>query len=194
MKKSVLLVIDFINDIVDTKGKIAGAAEFVKDNHVIKNANQVIQFSRQNNIPAVFIKVGFHAGYPECPEHSPIFGYAKKQDALQLNTWGTEFHSTLNKNPDDLVIIKNRVSAFYATSLEAYLRANQIENLFICGVSTDMAVQLTAREAHDRDYKVTIIADACGAGSKENHENSLKLLQRIATIINTNELTSHGQK
>lgn len=189
MMKTALLVIDFINDIVHPDGKISGSAAYIKEHQVIENVNRAIHFARKNNIPIVFVKVGFNLNYLECPENSPIFSHAKKQQALKLNTWGTEFHEALDKQLHDLVIIKHRVSVFYSTSLEAYLRANQIQTLLIAGVSTDMAVQTTARDAHDRDYKVIIVADACGAASKEAHENALKLLQRLTVVTNTNDLT-----
>lgn len=186
--KTALLVLDFINDIVHPDGKIASSAGFIQEHHVIHHANAAIAFARKNKILCAFIKVGFSTDYQECPAESPIFGRVKQLQALQLNTWGTEFHAAIEITPKDLVIIKHRVSAFYATSLEAFLRANHISNLLIAGVSTDMAVQTTAREAHDRDYAVTIVADACGAASLEVHENTLKLLQRITVITESNKL------
>jgi ureidoacrylate peracid hydrolase len=109
---------------------------------------------------------------------------------LQLDTWGTEFHEKIDFHPNDLVLTKNRVSAFYCTPLEAFLRANKIQNIIFCGVSTDMAVQTTAREAHDRDYKVIIVKDACGSMSAEMHDGALQGLQRIALITSTHDLTT----
>lgn len=188
MKKTAVLLLDFINDIVHPQGKVASSAQYVQENKVIEKANQVINFARQHNLPIIFVKVGFNQGYPECPTHSPLFGRAKQMQALQLNAWSTEFHENIVIQPQDLIIIKHRVSAFYATALEAFLRANNIEQLIITGVSTDMAVQSTAREAHDRDYQTIIVADACGAANTENHENALKLLARIATIVDTTKL------
>jgi len=188
MKNTALLAIDFINDIVHLKGKIIDTATFVERNNVIENANQVITFARQNNIPIGFVKVGFSANYLECPAHSPVFGKVKERNAFQLNTWGTEFHEKLDVTLNDFIIVKHRVSAFYATALEPFLRAHQIQNLIICGVSTDMAVQTTAREAHDKDYKVVIVSNACGAGSSEVHESTLKSLQRLAQVVKSIEL------
>lgn len=51
-----------------------------------------------------------------------------------------------------------------------------------------MAVQTTAREAHDKDYKVMIVSNACGAGSSEIHESTLKSLQRLALVVKNTEL------
>lgn len=183
MLSSVLLVIDFINDIVHSEGKISGSASYVKDHKVIEHANKAISSARDRKIPILFVKVGFSANYLECPKNSPLFGKARQYQALKLNTWGTEFHEKLNFQPQDIVIVKHRVSAFYATDLEVFLRANQIQKLYFCGVSTDMAIQTTAREAHDRDYQVNIIKDACGAMTQELHENTLKSLERIAVIL-----------
>ena len=188
MKNTALLVIDFINDIVHPDGKVIATATFVEKNHVIENANRVITFAREHKIPIAFVKVGFSESYLECPAHSPVFGQAKEFKAFQLNTWGTEFHEKLDVKPNDFVIIKNRVSAFYATSLDPFLRANQIQNIILTGVSTDMAIQSTAREGHDRDYKVIIVSDACGAGSIESHEFTLKGLESIGVITETEKL------
>lgn len=191
--KTALLIIDFINDIIHPDGKIAASANFIKEQHVIEQANKLITFARGKSIPTVFVKVGFSKSYIDCSETSPVFGRVKQLGALQLNTWGTEFHEELNFNPGDFTIVKPRVSAFYATSLEAFLRANQIQHLVIAGVSIDMAVQTTARDAHDRDYKVTVIADACGAASLEVHENVLKLLSKITTITTSEQIINSGE-
>lgn len=190
MKKSALIVIDFINDIVHKDSIMGTTAQFVEQYKVIDRANDAMHFARAHGIPVVLVKVGFNAGYPECPPHSPVFANAKKFGKLQLNTWGTEFHEALQYHKDDLVITKHRVSPLYATDLETFLRANQIDTLFIAGVSTDMAVQTLAREAHDRDYQVNIIADACGAYTLEIHQFTLKCLERVAAIVHTTELNA----
>ena len=191
MNKTALLVIDFINDIVHPDGKISNAATYVKEQQVIERANQAITTARKQKIPILFVKVGFSANYLECPVSSPLFNRAKQLQALQLHTWGTEFHQALDIKPNDPVIVKHRVSAFYATGLEAFLRANQVQQLYICGVSTDMAIQTTAREAYDRDYQVVIIKDACGAMTQELHENAIKSLERLATVLSVSQLLKH---
>jgi len=51
-----------------------------------------------------------------------------------------------------------------------------------------MAVETLARELHDRDYKVIILEDACGAATKEIHEASILTLKRIADVCKTDQL------
>lgn len=190
MSNATLLVIDFINDIVNEKGKIPSCAAFVKENNIIQNANTAIKFARENGINPIFIKVGFESGYHELPKNSPVFGGAGKKDALKLGEWGTEFHEDLNYASTDSVIVKPRISPFYATQLEAFLRAAHIDTIFISGVSTNNAVQAAARDAHDRDYRVVILENACGAKNKEIHDNTLGLLKDFSTVCLVDDMKS----
>jgi len=186
--KTALLLLDFINDIVHPEGKIAGSAAEVARRGAIGNANRALETARAWGWLPVFVKVGFAAGYREMPSDSPIFGRAREFAALDLTGWGTAFHADLAVRAGDPVIVKPRIGAFYATGLEALLRAQRIERLVLCGVSTAWAVQAAAREGHDRDYAIVVVEDACAAGSEEEHAASIAMLQRIATIVASDRL------
>jgi ureidoacrylate peracid hydrolase len=188
MSKSLLLVIDFINEIVNPKAKTGVCAAHVAEKKVIDKANQAIAWARGKKMPIAHVKVGFSDDYIECPKKSPVFSKAAENGVLKLGEWGTEFHDDMDVRPEDKVIIKHRISAFYNTDLETVLRANGVETLYICGVSTNMAVELTSREAHDRDYQVVVIGDACGSSDEEMHQMALKVLTRIAKIVLVSEL------
>ncbi len=190
MSNTLMLSIDFINDIAHPDGKIASAKDFIKEHHTIENANTAIQYARDHNIPIAHVKVGFSENYLECPKWSPVFGKAAEYKALQLGTWGTEFIDTLQVEAVDAVITKHRVSAFYATDLETYLRANKIDTLIIFGLVTNNGVELTAREAHDRDYKVVIVEDACGAVTQDAHDHSIEFFTKIAKVGKAAELST----
>lgn len=178
-----LLVIDFINEIVHKDGKFGQYnAPYCTEHNVLENANKAIKAARKNHIPIAHVKVGFSKSYLECPESSPIFSNAKKFKALELDTWATEFHELMDVKDQDYVITKHRISAFYNTDLECVLRANRINEIIIIGVATHMTVELTAREAHDRDYIVTVLEDACGDGDLETHITSINSIRNIATV------------
>jgi len=183
-----LLVIDFINDIAHPNGKIARSAERIAKNKVIEKTNGAIAVARKRNWLLVFIKVGFHPGYPDCPKHSPLFGPAASHGALLLGTWGTHFHERLAVQASDLVVIKHRVSGFYATPLEALLRAQNVHRLVLTGTATNMAIEHTARDAHDRDYSVLILQDGCEAATDEAHRAALESMSRFSKIILTDAL------
>lgn len=185
-----LLIIDFINDIAHLKGKIARSAERIEKNKVIAKANQAMTYAREQNWQLILVKVGFHPGYPDCPKHSPLFGAAPTHGALLLGTWGTEFHEHLHVQPTDLVVVKHRVSCFYATHLEAILRAQIINRLVLSGTATNMAIEHTARDAHDRDYGVVVLQDACEAASEEAHKAALESMSRFSKIVSTEQFLS----
>lgn len=188
--KTALLVIDFINDITHADGKIPSCAAHVAECHAVQHANQALQYARAHSWLPILVKVGFSEGYLEQPKHSPVFGKAHAFGALKLGQWGTEFRDDLEVEPGDLVVVKPRISSFYSTSLDAALRANHIERLVVCGVSTTWAIQAVVRDAHDRDYHVVIIEDACAAANEEEHRVSIAQLSRIATITTAAQLSS----
>ncbi|UJF17306.1 cysteine hydrolase [Vibrio sp. SS-MA-C1-2] len=186
--KTALIVIDFINDIVHSNGKIPSCAEQVRENNVIEKANQAISWAKEKNVLTIFVKVGFDSNYHSQPKSSPIFGQADQYKALELNHWGTEFHQDLDFSDNDLIVIKPRINPFYNTQLDAILRVNKIDALLISGVSTTWAIQSIVRDGHDRDYQLTVIQDACAASTQIEHQASLEMISRLADCINVDTL------
>ncbi|MCL1127583.1 cysteine hydrolase family protein [Shewanella surugensis] len=186
--KTAIITLDLINDICHEKGKLAKYADRIENKNIINKMNQLTAWGRHRGELICHVRVGFNAHYKDGSSISPLFSGAKANNALALNAWGGDFCQTLNREADDVNIIKHRVSAFYGTDLDLILRANRIEKLILAGVSTSNAVELTAREAHDRDYQVTIVTDACEADTDEVHEASLRFLSRIARLLTVKEL------
>ena len=186
--KTALIVIDFINDIVHPEGKIPSCAEQVLTHSTIEAANRTLAWARKSNHLIIQVKVGFDAHYHAQPKRSPMFGKANEYGALNLQAWGTKFHEKLDVQDNDMIIVKPRVSPFYGTPLDAVLRANRVEKLIICGVSTTWAIQACVREAHDRDYELTIIEDACAAHTQDEHTTSIQTLQRLTAIKKSTDL------
>lgn len=185
--RTAFIGLDYIIDIMHPNGKIARCATQSYERQVIDKANQVLALADNKNWLKILVKVGFNEDYLNQPKNSPMFGKVHELGALQLGSEGTEFHTDLNTQ-GCLVLVKPRVSAFYGTSLDAALRANKIERVLIGGVSTSWAVQSTARDAHDRDYQVGIIEDLCSAGDLEEHQSSINLISKIASILTVNDL------
>jgi len=85
--------------------------------------------------------------------------------------------------PDEIVIDKPGFGAFYATDLELVLRAAGIASLVIAGVTTDICVHSTLREAVDRGFECTTVADACAAGEIGVHEAMLACIAGEGGIL-----------
>jgi nicotinamidase-related amidase len=184
MKKSLFLVMDMTNDLVSETG--ASAATYgvqVRERGVLEKTRKAIDAARKAGVAVGFVRVGFSPDYRECPPASPIFSGARKNGLFKLGTPGPETHPALGQTPADFDIVKHRVSPFYGTSLEPILRANGIERVILCGVSTNGVVHSGARDAHDRDYECIILEDCCAGVTPAEHDHAIACLGRYATIV-----------
>ena len=78
--------------------------------------------------------------------------------------------------PSEPVIDKPGKGAFFATDLDLMLRNGGIETLLVCGVTTEVCVHTTVREANDRGYRCIVVADCCGSYFPEFHEVGLRMI------------------
>jgi nicotinamidase-related amidase len=181
--KSIYLILDMQNDLVHADGPNGKSplGEQVRSRRVVENTAAALAKARQAGVAAGFVRVGFSAGYPECPKNSPVFSGAPKAGLFQLGQWGTAIHEALEQRTGDVQVVKHRVSPFYSTTLLAQLSAAGIERIYCSGVSTQAVVQATVRDGHDRDYEMIVLEDCCCAHSRQEHENSMASLQRFCT-------------
>jgi nicotinamidase-related amidase len=97
----------------------------------------------------------------------------------------------LSPQDDDIVIDKERYSAFYGTDLDEVLRAEGITDLIICGVMTNCGCEDTARDAFMRDYRVFVVADATATADPDLHVASLMGMAHSCAVISwTDELVA----
>lgn len=114
---------------------------------------------------------------------------------LETNNWvGSEEHrivAGLEPLPGELVVRKTSIGAFASTGLDHLLRCMGWDTLFMTGVSTNMCVETTAREAADRGYHVTMVEDGCATTRKELHEGTMQNFQRLfGRVRSTDQVVS----
>jgi nicotinamidase-related amidase len=85
--------------------------------------------------------------------------------------------------PNETVIYKPGKGAFYATELEAMLKAQGITHLFITGVTTEVCVQTTMREANDRGYECLIVEDCTESYFPEFKQSTLEMVRAQGGIV-----------
>ena len=98
---------------------------------------------------------------------------APRQKGLREGTWGIELIDEFGARPGEPVIDKSRPSSFYGTRLEPLLTAAGIRSLIICGVTTNICVETTARDASQRGYDTYVVEDATGEFELSRHWHSL---------------------
>ena len=81
------------------------------------------------------------------------------------------------------VVDKPGKGAFHATDLHAILHNHGIENLIVCGVTTEVCVHTTVREANDRGYRCIVPGDCCGSYFPEFHDVGLRMIKAQGGIF-----------
>lgn len=134
---------------------------------VIENSRQVIEASREEGVPIIYTRHVYRAnGIDKALGEPSEYGVPL---AYREGTPEVEIPDRIKPEPGDIVIDKRRWSAFFGTDLEIVLHRMGIEELVVCGVVTDGCVMTTVYDAFFRDYRVSLVKDACGASNPAVH-------------------------
>ena len=158
-KKTALLTLDFQQGIL---GRVPGA------DAIIANASRAVEFGRKKQFQIIHVGLGFSEGHPEIPDRESPMQRARQNNLFVKGTASAEFHSAIAR-PGELVVYKQRISAFSENELHLLLRARGIENLVLFGISTSGITLSTLWRAFDLDYRCVVLKDACFDADPEVH-------------------------
>jgi nicotinamidase-related amidase len=116
------------------------------------------------------------------PDASDAPRHMRKLLATCHNHVGSREHEILDELKPvagEHVLRKTTVGAFASTAIDSLLRSLKVDQLYMVGVSTNMCVETTAREAADRGYQVTLVEDGCGTTFEDLHHVTMRNFQRL---------------
>ena len=146
---------------------------------IVPNINRLAQAVRETGGAVVWIKTTYTDESLE--SWSALYGMlgpkgtAKRARALTAGGKGHELWAALEVRPDDLIVEKNRYSAFIqgASELAAILRARKLDTVLITGTVTNVCCESTARDAMMLNFKTVMITDGNAAVTDDDHNASL---------------------
>lgn len=155
---------------------------------ILSTVAKAITHAREKNIPVIYVVVGFRQGAPEININNKGFAAAKERFAsVNMDEFMT-IHPALAPQAGEVTVVKRRVCAFTGSDLDVILRTFNIQHLVLTGIATSGVVLSTVREASDKDYRLTVLADGCADGDEEVHRVlTAKVFPRQADVITVEE-------
>lgn len=168
-----IIVVDMIHDFIDGKLGSEGAQAIREDMAAF------LDEARAADIPIVYV----HDAHIEEDPEMAVWG-----EHAMAGTKGSEIDPMVSPEPHDTVMPKHFYDAFNDTVLHNILRAKDVDEVAIVGVSTDICVQHTAWGAFRNHIPATVLSDLTAAIESDKHENALVYMQEIyGTRVQTSE-------
>jgi nicotinamidase-related amidase len=188
-----LIVIDMQRDFLDPRGYVAQTGVDVSLLRVtIEPVQRLLAGARALRVRVIHTREGHRSDLTDLTDFkrqrtegsgAAIGSRGPLGRLLVRGEFGHDIIDEVAPLPGETVIDKPGFGAFYATDLELLLRANGITHLVLAGVTSDICVHSTLREAVDRGFHCTTVSDACAAGDPEIHAAMLKCIAGEGNIL-----------
>jgi len=185
--RSALLVVDMQNGFCHPDGSLPGLGMALADvDRSVRQSAVAVEQARRAGLPVVFTRHVYRPGRADEGQNlTAMSAQLADVDGLAAGSWDGGVVDELGWTPADLTVDKVRFDAFLWTSLDPLLRGLGVTHLQVCGVVTNICVESTVRAAFMRDYRVTLLGDACAAQTARLHELGLEVMGSIglATVV-----------
>jgi ureidoacrylate peracid hydrolase len=173
--KPALIVIDMQNGFCDAEGFMNKIGlDYTTSAAVVEPIGRLLGAARSVGIPVFFTRYSLNEDYSDAGLLLELFPAIKGTGGMVRETWDADVVDELKPQAGERVIDKTRYSAFYDTDLEQQLRELGVDTLIVCGVTTNICVESTVRDAFFRDIRVVVPSDGTAAVTPELHEGALR--------------------
>lgn len=187
LDRTALIIIDMQRDFLDPGGYAATAGLDVSAlRDVIPCVRLLLDRARRLGILVIHTREGHRPDLSDCPtaklERSRHAGaeIGSTGPLGRLLVRGESGHDIIGELRPLLyeqIVDKPGYGAFHQTDLELLLKKHGIRHLLICGVTTEVCVHSTLREAVDRGYQCVLVSDACGSAHPDLHEAAMQMVE-----------------
>jgi len=144
---------------------------------VVPNLRKLLSFFRENGLRVIYLTYGSEMeDYRDVPPHMLRLLQTTNNRKGQLEHEIIEEVKPIEVEP---IINKTTISAFTSSGIDSLLRSMEVKHLIFAGVSTNMCVGTTARDAADRGYRCVLVENCCGAAQNEYHRWEIITFQRL---------------
>ena len=170
-----LIVIDMTNGWCSPDGHMTKLGfDTAMCRKAVDKCSSLIKYAHESKVPVIFTRHIYHEDYSDSGFIvDEIMPELKSVKPASADAWSNQIVDRLNPQPEDIIVIKNRYSAFFSTTFTDHLRRLSITDLVLCGVTTSMCVESTARDAAQRDYRTFVVTDATADIEPIRHERAL---------------------
>ncbi|WP_263358905.1 isochorismatase family protein [Acidicapsa ligni] len=176
-KKTALVVIDLQKGIVGRPIVPHAAPE------ILERSSRLARAIREKGGTVVYVRVDFN-DFLRLPVDQPP---AIPEGPLPAEL--SEIVPEAGMLPGDALITKRHHGAFARTELESLLKTHGVETVVICGVSTSVGVESTARQGTGLGFAFVVVEDACGAMTVEEHEYAVRtIFPRLSKVRSTDQV------
>ena len=192
LDKTALIIIDMQRDFLEPGGFGEALGNDVSQlAAAIEPCRSVLDAARRRGLLVVHTREGHRPDLSDAPlaklaRCHPSLRIGSKGPMGRILVRGQPGHDiipALYPAPGEPVVDKPGKGAFYQTELELMLRNRGIDNLLVCGVTTEVCVNTTVREANDRGYRCIVLADCCASYFPQFHEVGLAMIKAQGGIF-----------
>jgi len=192
LDRAALVIIDMQRDFLEPGGFGEALGNDVSRlQAAVEPCRQVLDAARRVGMLVIHTREGHRPDLSDAPPHKVERGDPANRIGapgpmgriLVRGEPGHDIIPELYPLPAEPVIDKPGKGAFYQTDLELMLRNRDVDTLFVCGVTTEVCVNTTVREANDRGFRCIVLSDCCGSYFPEFHAAGLAMIMAQGGIF-----------